>query len=123
MKYDTINAKTEKLLQKAAELKQNDETRNNRNFNIFDLCRVGTRETTHSAIIASFLDPKGTHGLGEEPLELFLKQCGINISILELQDVQVDTEYWIESGSRRLDIVIYGKSICVVIENKTESSD
>ena len=32
-------------------------------FNIFSVCGVNHYENTHSAIIAEFLNPKGTHGL------------------------------------------------------------
>ena len=113
----------ELLLERVAGLGLKTNTDKKRDFNVFDLCRVGTRETTHSAIIASLLDPKGLHGLKEKPLELFLRQCGMSISNSELQDVTVETECQINNGNRRLDILISGKSICVVIENKTESAD
>lgn len=45
------------------------------NFNIFSIMGMQSDEVrTHSAILAELLNPNGSHGLGSEPLELFVKQ-------------------------------------------------
>lgn len=44
------------------------------NFNIFSIMSMESDEVfTHSAIIAELLNPKGSHSLGTQPLELFYK--------------------------------------------------
>lgn len=42
-------------------------------FNIFKIVRVNHYENTHSAIIAEFLNPEGTHGLKSKLLECFIE--------------------------------------------------
>lgn len=45
------------------------------NFNIFSIMGMESDEVfTHSAIISELLNPKGSHGLGSKPLELFITQ-------------------------------------------------
>ena len=34
-------------------------------FNVFHLCKVDHYENCHSAILAEFLDPNGSHGQGD----------------------------------------------------------
>lgn len=44
------------------------------NFNIFTVMGMESNEVkTHSAIIGELLNPKGSHGLGDKPLRLFIK--------------------------------------------------
>ena len=40
------------------------------NFNVFKLCGIDHYENWHSKILAEFLNPHGTHGLGGEFLRL-----------------------------------------------------
>lgn len=43
------------------------------NFNIFTVMGMESNEVkTHSAIIGELLNPKGSHGLGDKPLKLFI---------------------------------------------------
>ena len=43
-------------------------------FNIFSVMSMEADEVfTHSALLAELLNPKGSHGLGSMPLQLFLK--------------------------------------------------
>src|SRR5690606_14530268 len=45
------------------------------NFNIFSIMSMESDEVfTHSALLAELLNPKGSHGLGERPLMLFIEQ-------------------------------------------------
>lgn len=44
------------------------------NFNIFSVMGMESNEVkTHSAIIGELLNPKGSHGLGDKPLKLFIE--------------------------------------------------
>ncbi|MBO4490528.1 MAG: PD-(D/E)XK nuclease family protein [Lentisphaeria bacterium] len=97
-------------------------------FNAFDVARIYSEETRHSAIVASLLDPKGPLEKGEEPLKAFFRQVGLyNIAKLCNEKTKVETEYSIPG--RRMDIVITSdpdkpeKKFCVVIENKTATTD
>ena len=96
------------------------------NFNIFSIMSMNNDEVfTHSAIIAEFFNPKGTHGLGSKPLELFLTQiddpnfnfnCENAICIKE-EFIGKINEDNTEGG--RLDIVVKNTSgELFVIENK-----
>ncbi len=43
------------------------------NFNIFSVIKMESKEVrTHSAFIGELLNPKGTHGLKDEPLKIFV---------------------------------------------------
>lgn len=102
-------------------------------FNIFELLKVQWDEVrTHSAFLAELLNPKGTHGMGDTFLRLFIK------SIPELQqlnfptkDAIVEKEYYIgrisDDGKTggRIDILIQSKSkdLSIVIENKIYARD
>lgn len=90
-------------------------------FNVFEICGVDHYENKHSTIMASFLDPSGTHGMGSVFLEAFI-QClkGEGLSedfIFSLSNVSVKTEYDIRNG--RIDILISNpKNEAFIIENK-----
>ena len=100
------------------------EIKRRREFNVFDLCKIGSRETTHTAILASLLDPNGAHNLGLIPLRLFLKRCGLTgINESNLKSAVVESEKTILDGYRRPDIIITGDDFVVVIENKTITGD
>ena len=94
-------------------------------FNAFNVAGIFSEETRHSAIIASLLNPKGPLGKGAEPLKAFFRHVGLNnIAKLCSGETEVKTEYSIPG--RRMDIVITSKpekEICVVIENKTATTD
>lgn len=102
-------------------------------FNIFELLKVQWDEVrTHSAFLAELLNPKGTHGMGDTFLRLFIK------SIPQLQqlnfptkDAIVEKEYYIgrisDDGKTggRIDILIQSRSkdLSIVIENKIYARD
>ena len=102
-------------------------------FNIFNILNLSSDEISHSKIIASLLDPKGTHGKGNVFIGLFLKHMGMNeySDNFSCDNVTVETEKFIgyisedhETGGR-IDIVI--KNITtrkqIFIENKIYASD
>ena len=84
------------------------------NFNVFKLCGIDHYENWHSKILAEFLNPHGTHGLGDEFLRLFLAQQRIDFVVTPF--CEVATELSMNKG--RMDIVIRDKEWVVVIENK-----
>ena len=95
-------------------------------FNMFQVCRVDRRETIHSAIIAEFLNPKGSHGLKHKFLECFIaKTLGNDFKdVFNFKEARLYTEHQIPSG--RFDIYIEDNSHpknVIIIENKTNYDD
>ena len=92
-------------------------------FNVFRLCGVDHYENTHSAILAEWLNPSGSHGQGDLFLRLFLEGSEIPFpEDFKTATAKVLTEYSIGQG--RLDILIddnEGKA--VIIENKIYAAD
>lgn len=65
------------------------------NFNIFSVMRMESNEVkTHSAIIGELLNPKGSHGLEEKPLELFIELLK---NKFDRKKIEVDTSIKNES--------------------------
>lgn len=113
------------------------------NFNIFSILGIETKENkTHSSFIASLLNPKGKHGLGDTFLKLFYETIltkGIGIDLtddkkqiveyLKHDIVEVKTEVSIgkinyddvEGG--RVDISLQGNNRNIFIENKIYAGD
>ena len=96
------------------------------NFNIFSIMSMESDEVfTHSAIIAELLNPKGSHSLGTQPLELFYKTV---VKVDETpkyldQHICIKEEYigliTEDKTGGRLDIVVKDASGSgLVIENK-----
>ena len=93
-------------------------------FNMFRMCGVNHYETTHSAIIAEFLNPKGSHGLKSKLLDCFIETLGEDFKIANFncEKASVSTEHSIKEG--RIDILIQdnqGKAF--IIENKIYATD
>lgn len=88
-------------------------------FNVFSLCGIGHYENLHSKILAEFLNPRGTHGLGGEFLRQFLELQGIDFVITS--SCEVVTELSMDKG--RMDIVLRDRDWVVVIENKLFASE
>ncbi|MDD3686520.1 MAG: PD-(D/E)XK nuclease family protein [Bacteroidales bacterium] len=106
-------------------------------FNLFDILDRRTDEVkTHSAMIAELLNPKGSHGLGDEFLKLFLNYLNTNVlekqNRIVFQDVSntsVFTEYYIgeindeKAVGGRIDIYLSNKQFNICIENKIFAGD
>lgn len=106
-------------------------------FNLFDILDRRTDEVkTHSAIIAELLNPKGSHGFGDEFLKLFLSY--LNTNILELHNriaiqdtsmTSVFSEYYIgeinkdKTEGGRIDTYLSNKHFNICIENKIFADD
>jgi hypothetical protein len=76
------------------------------------------------------LNPKGSHGLGSEPLRLFLKEvCNDALPDFEVNKARVYIEYYIgpinedHTEGGRIDLLITDGTRRIVIENKIYASD
>jgi len=98
-------------------------------FNVFSILKMETRENaTHSAFLATLLDPLGTHLKGSLFLELFLKS--INDKTIDIDTAKVKVEHPIgknnfeDKTGGRIDIYIWdAKGNCLSIENKINAGD
>jgi hypothetical protein len=93
-------------------------------FNMFRVCGVNHYENTHSAIIAEFLNPNGTHGLKYKLLECFIETLGEYFSIqnFNCENARVHIEYSTKEG--RIDILIEdNQNKAIIIENKIYAND
>ncbi|WP_300977230.1 PD-(D/E)XK nuclease family protein [Flavobacterium sp.] len=93
-------------------------------FNMFQVCGVNHYENTHSAIIAEFLNPNGTHGLKSKLLECFIETLGeyFTINTFNCEKSRVRTEHSTEEG--RIDILLEDNlNKAVIIENKIYAND
>jgi hypothetical protein len=111
------------------------------NFNIFSVMGMESNEVkTHSAIIGHLLDPNGSHGLDNIPLELFIKQIIpnsaekepseeenliLNRFNLDIKSCQVKIEEHVGkisddySEGGRIDVVVKDNvNGAIIIENK-----
>lgn len=82
-------------------------------------------ENNISSIIASLLDPKGTHGQKSLFLKEFIKQINkkidLNFNSLEFDLTKIITESstdTLQKPGRRIDIVVIGTNWVIGIENK-----
>ncbi len=90
-------------------------------FNIFRVCGVNHYENTHSAIIAEFLNPDGTHGLKSKLLECFIQT--LKIKDFNSKEAIVYTEYSVKDIGR-LDILLKdNQNKAIIIENKIYADD
>ena len=94
-------------------------------FNMFRICGVDHYENTHSAILAEFLNPNGTHGLKSKFFECFIETVGEQFTIEDFncKNARVHTEFAIPGG--RIDIIIEDKQRerAIIIENKIFAGD
>lgn len=92
-------------------------------FNIFKILGIENKEVLACRLLGELMSPHGAHGLGEKPLQLFLKEIGISDFTAEsLKNATVVLEEKIDND-RRVDIVIYIKGFVVPIEVKIWADD
>jgi hypothetical protein len=90
-------------------------------FNIFRVCGINHYENTHSAILAEFLSPNGSHGLKSKLLECFIENLGNKLTI-DCTNARVYREYFTDEG--RIDILIEdNQGYALIIENKIYAKD
>ena len=92
-------------------------------FNMFRVCGVNHYENKHSAIIAEFLNPKGSHGLKSELLKCFIETLGDTFTIknFDCKNAWVTTEYSTDEG--RIDLFIKNQDKAIIIESKINAGD
>jgi len=112
------------------------------NFNVFNILDKRTDEVrTHSAMIAELLNPKGSHGMGDTFLGLFIDVLNdqLNskgntsenrvqiISKNNLEGTQVYAEYNIgevkDTSGGQIDILLSNDDFIICIENKINAGD
>ena len=129
--------KVNQLVQEEKILKREKERRGE-NYNIFEVMHAQRDEVyTHSAIIASLLNPKWNHGCNSTFLKIFVDHLKESLPIVDfsldtdLEKCLVDVEYYIgnvslekESGGR-IDIIIQSekRDKAIIIENKIYADD
>lgn len=87
-------------------------------FNIFRLLRKETDEVNlHSRFLAELLNPKGSHGMGDAYLRLFLEQCEFTPAAFHVPTARVTRE------RDRIDILIRNDLQAIIIENKIWAGD
>lgn len=113
-----------RLILEKAKVSRNESRLRGEQFNIFHACGVNHYETTHSAILAEFLNPEGSHGQGDTYLKEFLSVVGdVGLqSAFDTSESSITTEYSTSCG--RLDILISNsKGQAIIIENKIYAGD
>lgn len=93
-------------------------------FNIFKVCGVNHYENTHSAILAEFLNPNGSHGLKHQFLQAFIEILGKDFTLesFNVEKANVKTEHATSEG--RIDIFIEDdENNVIIIENKIYAGD
>ena len=129
--------KVNQLVQEEKILKREKERRGE-NYNIFEVMHAqGDEVYTHSAIIASLLNPKWNHGCNSTFLKIFVDHLKETLPIVDfsfdtdLEKCHVYVEYNIgnissgnESGGR-IDIIIQSekRDKAIIIENKIYADD
>lgn len=95
-------------------------------FNVFEVLGIEKNENRHSAFLAWFLDPNGTHGLGDYFLRRFLMRVTTLHEPFRSQRTAFDVDQWklrdviVETERHRIDILLTSQEdrfVCA-IENK-----
>jgi len=90
-------------------------------FNLLNLCRVGTDEVKHSAILAWMLDSTSGHGQGNLFLNAFLKAACIPFDAGNTR-CKVRTEFCVSEAV--VDILVYQRNeLLIYVENKVLASE
>ncbi len=119
----------EKYKNDLKELLENHKRQNSQDeqFNVFTTLRKESDEVyLHSRFISSILDPKGNHGLGNIPLNFFLKEIGNKFHITGETEVIPNSKDWTER--KEIDVFIgnlelKGEKCAIIIENKIYATD
>ena len=96
-------------------------------FNVFSALNMCSDEVRlHSRLLATLLNPKANHGLGNEFLKLFLIALGLPedyITYCKEQIVEQTIGEVTETTGGRIDIILEDRGHAVIIENKIYASD
>ena len=127
--YETLLYAARNILEKDRLLYKEKEKRGEL-FNVFSILGLTSDEVSHSAFLASLLNPHGAHGNGILFLKAFTDVLEIddkpsdysNISVHVEKDIGLLNADKTEGG--RIDIIIeFGKTYSIVIENKIMAGD
>lgn len=94
------------------------------NYNIFSVLKMETAEMeTHSAFLASLLNPDGDHGMKDLFLESFISKINCGDIQLCTNQCAVQVEHF--TGDGRIDILIADNDAhkAIIIENKIYAGD
>lgn len=92
-------------------------------FNIFKVLGIESKEVLACRLLGELMNPHGTHGLGEKPLQLFLQRIDApDFTPENLKNATIVLEEMIDND-RRVDIVIYIKDFVIPIEVKIWADD
>lgn len=94
-------------------------------FNIFTVLNVERNEVdTHSRFIYDFLNPEGSHCIGNNYLKLFVDNVlNLKFSDEDYRTVKVYREFSLNKGESRIDILIETKNFSIPIEVKIDAKD
>ena len=96
-------------------------------FNVFSALNMCSDEVRlHSRLLATLLNPKANHGLGNEFLKLFLIALGLPedyITYCKEQIVERTIGEVTETTGGRIDIILEDRGHAVIIENKIYAGD
>ena len=96
-------------------------------FNVFSALNMCSDEVRlHSRLLATLLNPKANHGLGNECLKLFLIALGLPedyITYCKEQIVERPIGEVTETTGGRIDIILEDREHAVIIENKIYAGD
>ena len=128
--FETFVRSVKELLIKEKSL-EDERLKRGDKFNIFQVMGMESDEvSTHSAVLANLLDPRGSHGCGDTFLKLFLSQLsGLNEFDFSTEGAIVKVEYVIgpitDDEGGRIDILVLSKDRKkgIIIENKIYASD
>lgn len=92
-------------------------------YNIFSVLGLESSEVqTHSAFLASLLNPDGNHGVGSAFLDAFVRVMNLGDLQLDTTNAQVNVEHVTSDG--RIDILIFDNNKkAIIIENKIYAGD
>ena len=98
-----------------------------KSFNVFSALNMCSDEMRlHSRLLATLLNPKASHGLGNEFLKLFLIALGLPedyITYCKEQIVERSIGEVTETTGGRIDIILEDGKHAVIIENKIYAGD
>ena len=96
-------------------------------FNVFSALNMCSDEVRlHSRLLATLLNPKANHGLGNEFLKLFLLALGLPedyITYCKEQIVERPIGEVTKATGGRIDIILEDRGHAVIIENKIYAGD
>lgn len=122
------NLKLENLLKQISEIKKKNDAlldATGMRFNIFKILGIRHYEKYHTSTLAELLNPKGTHGMKDTFLKLFIKIVLADDFLFDLENknITVRKEYTIDEG--RIDIFIENSKSkqAIIIENKIFAPD